>query len=278
MKRMMINSGLALALALSAVGLAAAASEDLAQDSGQVPATLNAVPSSRIQTQFSNFAGSTDNAQSLIQGLRTGSTITLTGANNSTVSFAVPTSTLGYGEVAISLGLAQQSLANYGITDPTPEQIQAALVGGTVTTADGGQAQLAGVLALRESGMGWGRIAQTYGVKLGSIVSAIESGSGHVRSEQARGNEPEQGEQHEASESGQIHGQSASDVEANTDAGKLHIDKPDVAEGNHSKPDINKPDISRPEIEKSEIERPDIQRPHIEKPDIERPNIERPNH
>lgn len=270
MKHIIVKSGLAAVLAVSAVGLAAAATSGQVQDSDQDVATLNSEPSARIETQFSDFSGSEDNVESLVQGLRTGSTVTLTAEDGSTLTFDVPTSTLGNGGVAISLGLAQQSLADYGITDPTPQELQAALVGGTVTTADGSQAQLAGVLTLRDAGMGWGKIAQTYGVKLGSVVSAIESEHGRVQAEQAEFKEPAQGETHEAAESDQVRGNGAVDADgAVEDAGH---GKPEVAEmGN------GKPDISRPHVDKPEIERPEIERPHVERPDIERPNIARPD-
>ena len=42
---------------------------------------------------------------------------------------------MGYGNVNIALRLAQASLAEHGIRNPTPEQLKAALNGGTVTNS-----------------------------------------------------------------------------------------------------------------------------------------------
>ncbi len=82
---------------------------------------------------------------------------------------------MGYGNVNISLALAEASLAKLGITNPTPEQLQAALNGGTVTGADGKTTTLTGILTLRSEGKGWGAIAKSLGMSLGQVVSASHS-------------------------------------------------------------------------------------------------------
>ena len=88
-----------------------------------------------LVTQFSGFAGSEANAQSLVTGLRSGTPVTLTststtGGTTTTTAFTLdpPTRPMGYGNVFISLALAKQQLANYGITDPTPQEIQASVM------------------------------------------------------------------------------------------------------------------------------------------------------
>lgn len=139
--------------------------------------------SSRISQDFAGFAGSDTNAGSLVTGLRSGSPITLTapsGANQqpSSVTFTPPTRPMGNGNVYISLALAKQQLASLGITQPTPEQLKAALVGGTVTTGSGAAARtvtLPGVLTQRSQGMGWGNVAKSQGLTLGSVVSGMKS-------------------------------------------------------------------------------------------------------
>ncbi len=136
----------------------------------------------RISQDFASFAGSGANASNLVTGLRHGTLITLTapsGTNQapSSVSFTPPTRPMGNGNVYISLALAKQQLASLGITQPTPEQIKAALVGGTVTTGSGATARtvtLPGVLTQRSQGMGWGNIAKSQGVTLGSVVSGMK--------------------------------------------------------------------------------------------------------
>ena len=115
----------------------------------------------KLASSFSSFAGSDKNAQSLVNGLRTSSTITLestTGAPSASLSPS--TSKMGYGNINIALSLAQTSLAKQGITSPTPTQLADALNG---------------ILGQRSQGMGWGKIAQSMGVKLGSVVSASKT-------------------------------------------------------------------------------------------------------
>lgn len=94
-----------------------------------------------LVTQFSGFAGSEANAQSLVTGLRSGTAVTLTststtgGTPTTTVfTFDPPTRPMGYGNVFIGLALAKQQLAGYGITDPTPQEIQAAMASAWVRT------------------------------------------------------------------------------------------------------------------------------------------------
>jgi hypothetical protein len=128
---------------------------------------------------FATFAGSETNAKALVTGLRTGSDVTLTTTVNgqiTTATFTPATSLKGYGNVFISLALAQQELAAQGITKPTAADIQAALNGGSITVGTGANAktvQLGGVLALRASGEGWGQIANQLDVKLGRVISDL---------------------------------------------------------------------------------------------------------
>jgi len=138
----------------------------------------------RTADTFATFAGSRENAVSLATGLRNGSEISLTGASGSDpATFTPPTRPMGHGNVFNSLALAQQRLASEGITEPTPQQIEAALNGGTITVGEGADAktvELAGVLQMRADGMGWGQIAQAQGTKLGPVVSALRSANASV--------------------------------------------------------------------------------------------------
>src|SRR5689334_22895749 len=131
----------------------------------------------RIASDFTTLAGSTDNSLSLVNALRNGTAVTLTetttttgtgtgtgtdtGTGTSTgttttttTSFTPPTGKMGWGNVFISLALAQQSLAQLGVTHPSAAQLQAALMGGDVTVS-GKTTTLQGVLTMRASGMGW---------------------------------------------------------------------------------------------------------------------------
>lgn len=144
------------------------------------PSATSNTEAGKLAATYSGFAGSDANAQALVNGLRDGTSITLNtttthpdGTTSTTATtFQPATGKLGYGEVNISLALAKDELAKLGITDPTADQIEAALNGGSITLADGSTQDLQGVLALRADGQGWGQIAKTMGVNLGAIVSA----------------------------------------------------------------------------------------------------------
>ncbi len=130
---------------------------------GQGPARVER----RVGADFTDWAGSSTNASSLVDGLRTGKAITLISGTEST-TFVPPTRPMGYGNTYISLALAKAQLAAQGITSPTPLQLQAALMG---NPANGTR----GVLALRSEGKGWGRIAQAYDLKLGPVMSGLKA-------------------------------------------------------------------------------------------------------
>lgn len=182
---------------LSAALLVALAPVAEAHTSGDVDAqvrTLDATAANQGQTQvanriaasFGSLAGSADNTLALVNALRNGTAVSLTaptttsgGTTTSTTTTSTtitpPTGKMGWGNVFISLALARTVLANAGITNPTADQLQAALTGGTVTSPNGTSTALQGVLTLRASGMGWGQIAQAEGTKLGPVVSSIKS-------------------------------------------------------------------------------------------------------
>ena len=136
----------------------------------------------KLASEFSTFAGSQENAQSLVTGLRQGGEVTLVtptgnGQTATSTTFTAPTRPMGYGNVRISLALAQEQLIRAGITQPTSDQMRAALVGGTVTSGSGPTAkttELQGVLQLRAQGMGWGQIANGMGTKLGHVMSGLK--------------------------------------------------------------------------------------------------------
>ena len=139
-----------------------------------------------ISDDFNSFLGSNSNA--VVTGLRNGSPITLTTTTPSstpggaptltTTTINPPTGKMGFGNVFISLALAKQQLGQMGISQPTPEQLQAALTGGTITTGTGTTAtttQLQGILTMRSQHVGWGQIAQKLGTKLGPVISGLKS-------------------------------------------------------------------------------------------------------
>ena len=145
---------------------------------------------SKISSDYNSFLGS--DATTVVTGLRNGTPIELTTTTvtpsttpgglptttTTTTTIIPPTGHMGYGNVYTSLALAKQQLADLGINQPTPEQLQAALTGGSVTTGTGTTAtttELQGILNMRASGMGWGEIAHANGYKLGPVISGMKS-------------------------------------------------------------------------------------------------------
>jgi hypothetical protein len=141
----------------------------------------------KLEDRYAAFAGSESNAKSLVSGLRNGTDITLTssGSGGATATIDPPTKKMGNGNVNIALALAEASLKQQGITNPTPEQIKAALNGGTIKTA-AGDVQLAGVLQMRADGKGWGQIAQSLGFKLGEVMRS-EKANGAIAAHRQEG-------------------------------------------------------------------------------------------
>ena len=133
----------------------------------------------KIAADFQRFAGSPGNANELVNGLRDGSRITLTQRGYPPATFTPPTRPMGFGNVSTSLALAQHQLALQGITQPTPQQLQVALNGGTIA-ANGRVVNYTGVLQMRADGLGWGEIAQQSGTKLGHLVSGLKSQNAYV--------------------------------------------------------------------------------------------------
>jgi len=172
--------GLLVAAALSG-GAWAASGDEAAALSGEImtmdgSATTkgSGVVTGKIATDFETFAGSKENSTALVTGLRSGSEITLTQPGEPSATFLPATKPMGYGNVSTSLSLAKYQLAQQGITNPTPEQLQTALNGGSITI-DGKTVEYQGVLQMRADGMGWGQIAQQLGTKLGPIVSGMKA-------------------------------------------------------------------------------------------------------
>ncbi|MEP7068241.1 MAG: hypothetical protein ABI789_03325 [Usitatibacter sp.] len=108
--------------------------------------------STRLATQYSDWAGGRSNADALVAGLRNGSPITLVtsgpGRNVSIAGFT-PTSSMSYGGVEAALSNAQRSLSRAGIDKPSAEQIQAGLIGGEITALNGKTTLVKGSVAPR---------------------------------------------------------------------------------------------------------------------------------
>ena len=122
--------------------------------------TAATVPADRLIQRYTALAGTEENARNLVTGLRDGTDVTLTDSSTGgTVTVVNPADKMGWGNVNITLALAEKQLS--AISNPGPADLNNAL-----TNADNG------ILALRASGMGWGEIAQALGFKLGEVMRA----------------------------------------------------------------------------------------------------------
>src|SRR3954468_11612514 len=108
---------------------------------------------SKLVQEYEKLAGSDANAKSLVTGLREGKEITLT-SGTTTTTFTPPTGKMGNGSVDNALLLARAELKQQGITNPTPDQLKAAL---------------STVLDQRAQHKGWGEIAKSMNVKMGEL-------------------------------------------------------------------------------------------------------------
>ena len=173
---------------LAAAVLVAIAPLATAQTTGTTPEQNagQALVATKIATNFTDLAGSEENALALVNALRTGGEVTLvttvpppagsppgTPPTTTTTAFTPPTKPMGWGNVKHSLALARDQLARAGITNPTAEQLQTALMGGDLVrvNADGTTTttSVKGILTMRAGGMGWGNIAKEGGTKLGHV-------------------------------------------------------------------------------------------------------------
>lgn len=116
-----------------------------------LPALAAVAPddSRRIASQYAAWAGGKTNADSLVNGLQSGKTVMLvTQGPDNTRSLAgfTPPAPLTAGEVETALSQARANLARLGIKRPSADQIQAALIGGEVTLADGRERAVQGTV------------------------------------------------------------------------------------------------------------------------------------
>ena len=128
-----------------------------------LPLTALAQSQDQLIERYTSLAGSKENATSLVTGLRDGKQVTLK-RGTTTETFTPPTGKMGYGNVDNALALAETSLQQKKISNPTPAQLEASVKD---------------VLKMRADGMGWGQIAKRYDTTMGAVkrperVSKVE--------------------------------------------------------------------------------------------------------
>ncbi|WIO74973.1 hypothetical protein QP938_03450 [Porticoccaceae bacterium LTM1] len=212
---------LALCSSLALVGALPALAEDDVEDVDQEVEQVNQETISsgeqqnidRIAASFGELAGSEENTQNLINGLRNGTEITMTETVieiqettemvdevdadgnpvldddgnpvqveqvvqtevevENTITFTPETGQIGFGGAFISLALAEEKLNAGGIEDPTLQELVEALAG-DLDLEDGVEVE-AGILEMRADGMGWGKIANELDFNLGQLISSLKS-------------------------------------------------------------------------------------------------------
>src|SRR6186713_2111162 len=92
-----------------------------------LPLGVAAQSQDQLIDRYTKLAGSKQNATSLVSGLRDGQQVKLT-SGRTTETFTPPTGKMGYGNVDNTLALAEASLQKKGITNPTPAQLEAAVM------------------------------------------------------------------------------------------------------------------------------------------------------
>jgi hypothetical protein len=161
-------------IAVSLLIVAAAPALNFAQTT-----SASSTPATNISNDYSYFLKNV-NSQPVVNDLRNGQwTTTVTDPKTNvttTTTEALPTGKMGFGNVKISLALAQESLRQQGILQPTSEQLRTTLVGGQMVPGDS-TTTTNGILQMRAEGMGWGQIAQKYDVKLGQLMSGKQPAS-----------------------------------------------------------------------------------------------------
>jgi hypothetical protein len=129
-----------------------------------------ALQMARLTEAFTDFAGSPANAQSLVEGLRNATAITLMDPSNAPKSFTPVTKPMNWREVRIALVIAQAELTNAGIAQPTPIDIEAVLNGGTAGSGTT-MTIFNGVLTQKWSGLAWQQIALAHNVNIDTLVT-----------------------------------------------------------------------------------------------------------
>jgi hypothetical protein len=99
-----------------------------------------AAPAGGLASRYAAWAGGKHNADALVAGLRSGSSVMLVtagGDNTKSIAGFTPPGRMSDEQVAEALADARRALSGMGIKRPTAEQIQAALIGGEVALPGG---------------------------------------------------------------------------------------------------------------------------------------------
>ncbi len=139
------------------------------------------IASDRLAGEFEPLAGSHQNAQNLVVGLRNAKAVRIVAltAAEPEVSFTPPTRPMSFSDIHHALLLAQAHLQSKNIANPTPAQIKASLAGGELPDADGNTTTVIGILPLHRRGMSWDAIARALHVALPKKTAQVASANTH---------------------------------------------------------------------------------------------------
>jgi hypothetical protein len=129
----------------------------LAFTAGAFAAPASPFDQASLSSRYSGWAGGKANSDALVSGLIRGTSIALvTRGPDRTVSLAGFTAAgpMSYSEAENALAGARRRLDRLGISQPSAEQIQAALIGGDITTPAGATVMLEGRVTANGTGPG----------------------------------------------------------------------------------------------------------------------------
>jgi hypothetical protein len=121
----------------------------------------------KIAAHFETLAGSQDNALALVEALHHGVAVKLVASAASTeralpavTTIDPPSGQMEWADVERALAMAQAALHRANIKRPTSDQLEAALIGGVITNAQGQSLIMAGILPLHAAGVPWNQVAR----------------------------------------------------------------------------------------------------------------------
>jgi hypothetical protein len=120
------------------------------------------VTGGRLAETFSASVGSKDDAKTVVEGMRAGKDVTVSG-----VTVSGTGGTMGYGNINIAMSLAKSQMS------PT-------------STSKDFLTALDKVMDMRASGLGWGQIAHALDVNLGQVVSSSKTSNASSKAAQGR--------------------------------------------------------------------------------------------
>lgn len=170
-------------LALSVLYLAthAALADDATATSDAIAAIrTEVVVVDKLADEFETLAGSRQNVQNLVVGLRNAKPVRMAAVTpaQTEVNFTPPTRPMSFPDIHQALSLARAQLRAKHIDNPTPAQLRASLAGGELPNANGDMTNVIGILPLHQRGMSWDQIARVLRVTTPKRMATVQAAAG----------------------------------------------------------------------------------------------------